>query len=84
MTGGWTPQLPRLWTSTGVGHRGSPRGHPVSPGPKAAVWQDCAMLDWEAVLAGGLLQPPAPGGRGWAASDLQARQRDSEGIPAVS
>lgn len=54
------------------------------------VCEDCTMLDWEAVLeldealAWWFLQGPAGGEWGWAASELQDRQRDAEGIPAVS
>ena len=56
--------------------------------------EDCTMSDWEAVLeldealAGWLLQGPARGEWGWewgwAASDLQDPEWDTEEIPAVS
>lgn len=56
--------------------------------------EDCTLLDWETVLeldealAGWFLQGPARGEWGWewgwAASDLQDQQCDSERIPAVS
>lgn len=56
--------------------------------------EDCTMSDWEAVLeldealAGWLMQGPARGEWGWewgwAASDLQDPEWDTEEIPAVS
>ena len=56
--------------------------------------EDCTMSDWEAVLeldealAGWLLQGPARGewgcDLGWATSDLQDPEWDTEDVPAVS
>ncbi|XP_068601807.1 dapper homolog 3 [Brachionichthys hirsutus] len=52
------------------------------------LYEDCSMSDWEAVLeldealAGWLLQGPAGGDWGWAASDPRDPECDSEEIPA--
>lgn len=60
----------------------------------AELDEDCTMSEWEAMLeldealAGWLLQGPARGEWGWewgwAASDLQDPEWDTEDIPAVS